>query len=233
MRDCDCDECGFITVPPTIADAIRQHKRQRTSHSLTRRQDRSLVARVGNISIWKLTMPVDAEPLIEFGNSHRIVLVDALSSVRFFAWLVMLQYEYNDLTILCSQFSSILSIGKGVVGSSDETRGRKTVHWREGTASLIPQNGGKALGWIHSKNDDAQEPVGHAIMYFIKVTLDVLEKKEEETNDLPKWAQNVVELFRKNLKSFGKEDHNATLDDDDTTRLKNIINELEENEKSG
>jgi len=79
MRNCDCDECDFIPIP--IAEAIRQHKRMRT-HALTRTQDRSLVARAGTVSVWKLTMPVDAEPLIEFGNSHRIVLVDSLSSVR-------------------------------------------------------------------------------------------------------------------------------------------------------
>lgn len=79
MRNCDCDECDFI--PVQIAVAIRQHKRLKT-HALTRTQDRTLVARADTISVWKLTMPVDAEPLIEFGNSHRIVLVDSLSSVR-------------------------------------------------------------------------------------------------------------------------------------------------------
>jgi hypothetical protein len=79
MRDCDCDECEF--VPASIREAIRQHKRLKTSSSLTRTQDRSLVARENTISVWKLTMPVDAEPLIEFGGSHRIVLIDTLSSV--------------------------------------------------------------------------------------------------------------------------------------------------------
>lgn len=80
MRDCDCDECEF--VPASIREAIRQHKRLKTnSSSLTRTQDRSIVARENTISVWKLTMPVDAEPLIEFGGSHRIVLIDTLSSV--------------------------------------------------------------------------------------------------------------------------------------------------------
>lgn len=78
MRNCDCDECDFIPAP--IADAIREHKRQRTL-AQSRTQDRSLVARHGAISVWKLTMPIDAEPLIEFGNSHRIVLIDTLSPV--------------------------------------------------------------------------------------------------------------------------------------------------------
>ena len=80
MRNCDCDECDFVPTP--IADAIRQHKRMMaTTSTLTRTQDRTLVARQGLISVWKLTMPLDAEPLIEFGNSHRIVLIDTLSSV--------------------------------------------------------------------------------------------------------------------------------------------------------
>ena len=79
MRTCDCDECDFIPTP--IADAIRQHKRMRTQ-MMTRTQDRSLVARADSVSVWTLTMPIDAEPLIEFGNSHRIVLIDRLSPVR-------------------------------------------------------------------------------------------------------------------------------------------------------
>ena len=80
VRNCDCDECDL--VPKPIADAIRQHKRMIAKTStLTRTQDRTLVARLGLISVWKLTMPLDAEPLVEFGNSHRIVLIDALSSV--------------------------------------------------------------------------------------------------------------------------------------------------------
>jgi hypothetical protein len=77
-RNCDCDECGLIPIP--IANAIRQHKRRRNT-TLTRTQDRSLVARADDLSVWKLTMPLHAEPLVEFGNSHRIVLIDTLSSV--------------------------------------------------------------------------------------------------------------------------------------------------------
>ena len=76
-RNCDCDECGLI--PVSIANAIRQHKRRKV---VQRTQDRSLVTRADGLSVWKNTMPLQAEPLIEFGNSHRIVLVDKLSPVR-------------------------------------------------------------------------------------------------------------------------------------------------------
>jgi hypothetical protein len=73
-RGCDCDECDMI--PADIVQAIQRHKRQKLIDvPLMRTQDRTLVKRCESISVWKWTMPLNAEPLIEFGNSHRIIFV--------------------------------------------------------------------------------------------------------------------------------------------------------------
>jgi hypothetical protein len=82
---CDCDDCE--TLPALFRDAIRQHKRRKRENdtivSFKRTQERRLLQRCENgMSIWEWTVPVGAEPLIEFGNSHRLVLVRSLSEVR-------------------------------------------------------------------------------------------------------------------------------------------------------
>lgn len=81
---CDCDECdgpgaGFFT-PQAIIDAIRAHKRKRKEyHPMKRTQQRELVVRHGPIAVYKWTMPVNADPLVEFGTAHRLIWIRALS----------------------------------------------------------------------------------------------------------------------------------------------------------
>jgi hypothetical protein len=115
MRNCDCDECNFVPLP--IADAIRQHKRMSMTHALPRTQNRTLVARQGLISIWRLTMPVDAEPLMEFGNSHRIVLIDSLSAVSlrctaFEYILPATQAKYSHIALILFRHRTSCRSGK-------------------------------------------------------------------------------------------------------------------------
>lgn len=66
-----------------------------------------------------------------------------------------------------------MSVGKGVIGSSDETKSRRNIDWTEGKAYFIPANGGKALGWLHTNVDATSSgpPVGHAIIYNVKIPL--------------------------------------------------------------
>jgi hypothetical protein len=73
-------------------------------------------------------MPVNSEPLIEFGTSHRIVYIKRLSTKN-----------------------NIRSIGKGIIGSQDEERTRRPLDdWTDGSVIFVPSNGGKAVGWVHN-----------------------------------------------------------------------------------
>ena len=135
LRLCDCDDCGDI--PLDILAAIREHKRLKLETGpLKRTQDRSLLQRDANlgISIWNFIMPLDAEPLIEFGSSHR------------FVWMKRLP------TTSSGNNTVIKSIGKGIIGSSDEESSRTNLDWEEGGVYLVPSNGGKAVGWVHTTN---------------------------------------------------------------------------------
>jgi hypothetical protein len=163
---CDCgdDECAAIVrgVPTEIAEAVRTYKQLRKDHPYypsfvgnspddaahhpfaiplnfhpnKPRQERLLLASSSNIKVWKLTMPTDAEPLIESGGTHRIVYVKHLP-----------------------KSSNIISIGRGIYGSSMEEKGRVRMKWTKGGWYLLPSNGGISLGWIHkysteSSNDE-------------------------------------------------------------------------------
>jgi len=81
----DCDECGGLALqftPQAIIEAVRKHKRQRNEYRPMRRsQQRELVARHGPISVYKLTIPMDSEPMIEYGVSHRLIWIQALPDV--------------------------------------------------------------------------------------------------------------------------------------------------------
>lgn len=78
---CSCDDCDLI--PPDIRLAIQAHKRRKAEAvTLMRTQDRTLIMRQESIAVWKWTMPLHAEPMIEFGNNHRIVFVARLPEVR-------------------------------------------------------------------------------------------------------------------------------------------------------
>lgn len=245
-RNCDCDECGLIPIP--IANAIRQHKRRRNT-TLTRTQDRSLVARADDLSVWKLTMPLHAEPLVEFGNSHRIVLIDTLSSVsiaqkqlgKYCTTFMSRQCKFTILAWFL-QRSSLMSIGKGIIGSSDEENSRTKVDWKEGMAYLVPPNGGKALGWVHSKDDEeAQDPIGHAIMYTIKIPVKILESNPGGSDSAHDWVRNVIITCRqalpgnamdaRNIKDDATQEPWVHLDKEKSLLLWDLIHELIENVK--
>lgn len=85
----------------------------------------------GTVSLYSMTMPMNAEPLIEFGTSHRVIWVKQLPA----------------------KTSVIQSIGEGIIGSYDEEKTRKQMNdWIEGTVVLVVSTEGKAAGWIHTTN---------------------------------------------------------------------------------
>jgi hypothetical protein len=136
-------------------------------------------------------------------------------------------YHYN-------QKSRIVSIGKGVVGSADETTSRtKLLDWSQSSAWLVPQNGGKALGWVHMKDDNAtnEEPIGHAMIYSIKIPVDVLETTKEENGDSPGWMRDVASICKKSLPKPNdddntKHDYAIKLSTEDADLLNDIIRKL-------
>jgi hypothetical protein len=83
---CDCDDCGgFSSIPPAIVDSIRRYKRLRNETGpMKRTQLRELVAREGLLSVYRFTMPLEAEPLVEYGTSHRLVWIRQLPAVSFY-----------------------------------------------------------------------------------------------------------------------------------------------------
>jgi hypothetical protein len=132
---CDCDECG-VALPAPIAAAVRKRKRERLETGpLRRTQDRSLINREDGIAVWRTIMPIDAEPLLEFGQSHRIVWINRLDD----------------------DSCQLRSIGQGIIGSSDEEKSRKNLDWEEGDMYFVESNGGKAVGWTHNTTTETLE----------------------------------------------------------------------------
>ena len=254
LRQCDCDECGLI--PMAILEAIRKQKRIRIETGpLKRTQDRNLIKRdpLLGISIWNLVMPVDAEPLIEFGSSHRLIYVKSLPGI-------------------------LKSIGTGIVGSSDEENSRKVLNWKEGNIYLVPSNGGKAVGWFHTSSSDSndaeegqasedvtessaadeQQPSnndksksnepfsieGHAVLNVIKIPMGSLEASssaEDEnrtantTNDEePTWGELVLSVCSKALSDVQDQTETtavtlslfAALSESESSKLKAAIQKL-------
>jgi hypothetical protein len=242
FRDsCDCDDCG--TVPEPILRAIRQRKRQRFEAGLLKRtQERTLTKRELStcISLWKWTMPLTAEPLVEFGSSHRILWIQNLMPG-----------------------SSLRSIGTGIIGSSNEEQSRSDLDWQEGNVYLIPSNGGKAVGWIHtnretttsttrttttstSSSDDGKKddtptatPTGHAILHICKIPLDQLKDvafDDNESIQVPNWIAIMMNQCRRGLEKHTAEDNASTCStyykfgDDDCDELRAAFHQAEETE---
>jgi hypothetical protein len=225
---CDCDECG-IAVPGPILRAMREHKRQKLeTEPLKRTQERRLVCRQDGLAVWKWTLPLDAEPLIEFGSTHRLVWVENLPG-------------------------TLRSVGTGIIGSSDEENTRKILEWDEGGIYLVPSNGGKAVAWIHSagtkpagsaapKEDSKEEselqaqtaptvPVrGHAILQIVKIPVDAISTANPATQVgwvyiLLQICQNILEKNKDSVKAF------YPFPDDCSAIVRRALQEAEE--KSG
>jgi len=155
-------------IPLSSAQALDRYKKQR-SDSLRRIQDRTLIKRYQEsssdsqgsstastvstmatlapspaASVWELTMPLDAEPLVEFGTNHRLIWIKRLPTG-----------------------SVLKSIGSGIIGSSDEEKQRQALdEWKQGQVWFVPSNGGRAVGWIHTIamncESSATSPPSHA-----------------------------------------------------------------------
>lgn len=97
-----------------------------------------------------------------------------------------------------------MSIGKGVLGSSVETVGRSRVEWSQGKPYFVQANGGRALGWIHTKGKDCLEPSGHVIIYTIKVPLSDEKLRSaaaanEESNSDETWVQDIFRILARSI----------------------------------
>ena len=100
----------------------------------------------GTVSVYSMTLPVDAEPLVEFGTSHRIVWIKLLSSSS--------TTNQNSTT---ASTSTLSTIGKGIIGSRDEQTTRTILtDWTEGQIILVPSTEGTASGWIHTKQQQQE-----------------------------------------------------------------------------
>lgn len=204
MATCDCDECERLCqVPVTLVRDIPHDRMILHPMGASVTQERSLVKREGGISIWKTTMPHGAEPIREFGNSHRFIFVWSLP---------------KNAKIQC--------IGDGVVGSSEEVRSRKNVHWREGSAFFLRSNGGKAIGWTSEINDVASNTITgnderyNVVFYAIKATEDAI----ESSSDGGMFQRSLIRLFHKYLEKG--QDHEV-IESEDSALLKNLISENE------
>jgi hypothetical protein len=211
IRSCDCDECDDF-LGSAIAAFVRERKRQRLANApIKRTQHRDLIERVGSVSLYRLTMPVEAAPLVEFGNSHRIVWIERKP-----------------------QGTVITSIGKGIIGSSDEEDSRRCLEeWKEGCVILVPSNGGNAVGWLHENshcsaspnsshvdsppeknrigNDKSTRgPASPAILYVAKVTPDIYKEIDSKIEDHPLWVKALLECCRQGLEKLNVEVEGST-----------------------
>lgn len=223
---CDCDECGTgssgITrfVSPELVALVRDKKRQRLEQRpIQRTQVRVLIQRApDNIAaLWYWTLPLGAEPLVEFGSSHRIIWVKRLPTNRM-----------------------LRSIGKGIIGSRDEELSRKDLpNWIEGGVYFVPSNGGKAVGWIHhtrSNQDDStvnadKELKGHVELIIGKVPSDKVD--DDISDSWPAWVISLIEYCRHGLKQVPVSEGNSAWfykfdEDQHTSRLKDALRQLTE-----
>mmetsp|Transcript_25773 Transcript_25773/g.60426 ORF Transcript_25773/g.60426 Transcript_25773/m.60426 type:complete len:225 (+) Transcript_25773:145-819(+) len=203
LDSCDCDECDNVPLP--IRRLVHERKRQRlTAGIIKRTQQRTLVARRDRISLWCMHMPKSAEPLVEFGSSHRIV------------WIKHLRASHNATD---NNDGILRWIGQGIIGSQDEEKSRKKlVEWTEGNVFLVPSNGGKAVGWIYARDGfrntktltdrvEEQDNKGDsfAILYIAKIPMDVIDKaKQEPRENNHRWANQMVKCCQEGLALRGE-----------------------------
>ncbi len=209
LDKCDCEECE--NVPPSIREIVNLKKlERRATGPIKRTQQRSLIGRDGQVSVWCMHMPKNAEPLVEFGSSHRIVWVKQLESSP------------------CGRENGTLKwIGNGIIGSSDEEKSRtKMADWNEGNFFLVPSNGGKAIGWIHARNDsssvdtatkdddvssikptekNSDSSYSIAVLYVAKIPLHLVDTDGISGEGNKNWTNILIECCRNGLASLQKE----------------------------
>jgi hypothetical protein len=186
LSACDCDECGVGNyLPNAIASAVKRYKAAVQAMPLKRTQHRALVKREEQVSVYEWTLPANnAEPLVEFGNSHRFIWIQRLSDA-----------------------SVLKAIGKGIIGSADEEKQRVALDWRQGNLIFIPSNGGKAVGWVHhaatssvdaTGDDNGTKQAGHAVLRIAKVPVDQMGSsgKSAESERRP-WYDVIRDVCRK------------------------------------
>ena len=229
---CDCDECDLIVsqtkgksagefIPDPVLKAIQEHKRQKLAHCpLVRSQDRSLSKRQGSISVWQWTLPLDSEPLLEFGTSHRFVWVQRLPANR-----------------------TVKSIGSGIVGSSAEEKARPVMNWKQGGVYFIPSSRGKAIGWVSSTSDgappgtnttistSANEPShdkylkddSPIVLKIAKIPLEAIQVEqsgESEDRGLSSWTDQLIRLCFKLVGDDAKVSQSSILSEEEAASVK-------------
>ena len=161
------------------------------------------------MALWQWTLPLRAEPLLEFGNTaiYRIIWVQRLGRGR-----------------------AIKSIGTGIIGSSHEEKSRATLDWNEGDVLLVPSNDGKAVGWIHeesstSSDDDAKGKddsqsvatgVGPAVLFIAKVPSALIlddggelrdgNDTSSDDEDYPQWSRDVASVCARAIKTARRDE---------------------------
>ena len=227
LPNCNCDECGPTAqsmIPETIRRAIQEHQQQSRRNCIRRTQHRALVQRASyggsgdtsaaaaaaaaTVAVWEWTLPVRAEPLLEFGNA----------AVDRFIWVKRLP-----------QNRTLQTIGTGIVGSAHEEQTRENLEWHEGHVAWVPSNNGKAVGWIcqqrqleqnnnNSNNTKATAGLaGPAVLVIAKIprpslmtetpkgtnckpepkqnTFALAQQHQAEVASSPQWTQDMMKLY--------------------------------------
>jgi 4a-hydroxytetrahydrobiopterin dehydratase len=113
--------------------------------------------------------------------------------------------------------NAIYSIGKGIIGSSDEEKSRKCLtDWNAGTVVLVPSNGGKAVGWIYDKtkngtadsnetsvSSEQMASAGHAEFIMAKIPVDMLASRNDSSHDeQPQWVTTLQKYCQEGLQAM-------------------------------
>lgn len=187
---CDCDECGRpssgTVIPNAIAEALERYRRQQPKFK--RIQDRVLLKRYANVSVWEVTLPLAAEPLVEYGSSQRLVWIKQLAET-----------------------SRIQTIGEGIIGSGHEEKGRTVLDWRQGQVWWVPSQGGKAVGWVHVPEDEKTS--GYASLVVTKIPS---EENDQSNDEAPSWVAVLRKACREANRA--KEDSKSYQLDDTTSK---------------
>ena len=144
---------------------------------MKRTQERLLLKRKDDISVWEWALPLNAEPLLEFGSSHRIVIVKTLPGV---------------LQTVGSQ---------GIVGSQQEEKSRQALLWKEGDVVLVPSKDQQAVGYVHVQNPTMQTATAtFASLIICKIPPSTSYPAQEDL--LPLWHIRLRSLCRELMREL-------------------------------